>query len=332
MNRLPIQKRAKIVQMLVEGSSVRATSRVTGHSPQTITKLIHDVGDSCLEWHHRKVRGTLSRKVQVDELWQFCYAKDKTLHEGRAKSPPPEAGTFWTWTAIEQHTKLMLSWIVSPRRTYEAAMRFIIDLHSRVESRIELSSDGLEVYVDAVNQVFGDGIDYGQVMKEYSKSRRGGRHPQFVKSHKRVITGRPRHITTSHVERSNGTIRKDLRRYTRRGTTASKTMEGHVSVLAIYFVYYNFCRSHMSLGAFTTPAMAAGLADEMYDFEWMIRLADGEVELPPRPNDEYDVMGDAGEWTKDVQKKGSRRPIGGKTPEVSTRRKYRTVRGIDFGH
>lgn len=204
-----------------------------------------------------------------------------------------------------------------------------------MKDRIELSSDGLEVYIEAVSRVFGANVDYGQVVKEY-EGRRGRQHPRFVKSHKRVISGRPRHITTTHIERHNGTMRKDLRRYTRKGTTASKTMESHVAALAIYFVHYNFCRPHMSLGTFTTPAMAAGLADEMYDFEWMVRLADGEVELPPRPDDDCEVMGDGGEWNR-KGKKRSRRPWEERQPRRSTRSvkrsqmRYRTVRRIDLG-
>ncbi len=276
MNRLPIRKRMEIIEHLVDGSSVRATSRLTDTSLETVLKLLRDVGQGCLEWHDHAVRNVSARKVQADEAWQFCYAKDKTLENGRAKSPPPEAGTFWTWAAIEQRTKLLISWMCSPTRGYEPALEFMYDLRSRLANRIELSTDGHDVYARAVEKVFGSSIDYGQVVKHYDSN-------GYTGSTKIVVMGDPKHITTSHVERMNLHLRTDMRRYTRRGVHASKKMENHIYALAMYFVYYNFCKSHSSFGSFTTPAMASGITDRQYGLEWMADLGTGDVGMPEVP-------------------------------------------------
>ena len=225
------------------------------------------------------VRKVSDPKIQTDEMWGFLYAKDKTLELGRAKSPPKEAGTVWTWTAIEQYTKLIISWNVSPRRGYIPALEFMKDVRSRVEGRVELSTDGLKTYEYAVFDVFGHDVDYGQVVKYYVGGN-GHQHPRYTHSVKTVIAGNPKHITTSHVERQNQTMRTHMRRYTRRGTTHSKTIQNHCHALALYFAWYNSCRPYMNLGVFTTPAMAAGLAEEQHSLQWLVTLADGLADYP----------------------------------------------------
>ena len=274
MNCLPMEKRTKIIELLLRGLSLRATAEATGTSTQTVMKLLRRVGYGCIDWHDQIVRNVPARKVQVDEMWQYCYAKDKTLLLGRAKCPPPEAGTFWTWIALEQHTKLVISWLLSPYREYEPTEEFMYDLRSRLKGKIELSSDGYSAYRTAVERVFGDSVDYGQVKKQYD-----GRGRYNTSKRVRII-GNPEHITSSNVERMNQTLRKDNRRYTRRGTTGSKKMGNHIFHLAIQLVHYNFCRPHMSLGDFTTPAMVSGIVDELYDYEWLVRLGDGTVDYP----------------------------------------------------
>ena len=240
----------------------------------TILKLLSDAGYACADFHDNAVRNVHAGRVQCDEIWSFLHAKDKTLARGRVKAAPPEAGSLWTWTGIDQDSKLMISWSVSQDRGAVAALEFMKDLRSRVTGRIQLYTDGLNSYRPAVARAFGQDVDFGQVVKHYD---RAGRYTGSIKT---VVSGHPRGISTNHVERHNLTMRTNMRRYTRRGTTGSKKIDNHLHQLALYFVWYNFCRPHMSLGDFTTPAMAAGLAEEQHSLQWLVNLTDGAVDYP----------------------------------------------------
>lgn len=251
--------------MLVEGSSIRATSRVTGTSTQTIMKLLRDVGPPCADYHDKMVRNVNAKRVQCDELWSFCYTKERRLP--RAKAPPAEAGNIWTWTAIDADSKLIISWLISPSRETQYAMEFVDDLASRLSNRVQITTDGLASYIDAVDAAFVGDVDYAQLVKEYDGSGR------YVSSRKVIITGNPdpRKINTSYVERQNLTIRMSLRRFTRLTNAHSKKIENHFYALAIYFVWYNFCRESMALESMTTPAMAAGLTDRPYSIAELLK-------------------------------------------------------------
>ena len=276
MNRLPIEKRIQALNMLVEGSSMRSTSCVLGISINTVTKLLVDAGEACLEYHDQTVRGVTARYVQCDEIWSYCYAKAKNVE--RAKAAPAGAGDVWTWKALDRDTKLIISWAVTPGRDSGYALEFMDDLRARVENRMQLSTDGHVAYLEAVDGAFGGDIDYAQLIKLYGEpveeERRRYSPSQCIGTRRRAVSGRPdlEELTTSHVERVNLTTRMSVRRFTRLTNAFSKKIENHQLMLAIYFVWYNFMRVHATLK--TTPAVAAGLADYPRNMRWLIGLMD----------------------------------------------------------
>ena len=252
---------------------MRAISRITGASTQTVMKLLVDAGSACKRLHDEMVRGVRAGRVECDEIWTFCYAKKKNA--ARVKGSPAYAGDVWTWTALESDSKLMISWMISPSRDAEYAYEFMYDLQSRLSNRVQLTTDGHGAYLDAVPGAFGRDIDYVQLVKIY------GSNGRYTGSEKTAISGDPDYdeVGTSHIERHNLTTRMCLRRYTRRTNAHSKKIENHLHVLAIFFAWYNFCRPHSSLGRphvglGVTPAMAAGLAEKPLSIEWILRLAD----------------------------------------------------------
>ena len=265
MNRLPKRKRAQILSLLVEGMSMRSTSRIAGVSINTVSKLLVDAGRACAAYHDVTVRNIKASRVECDEIWSFCYAKDRNVPT--AKAAPLDAGDVWTWTAIDRDTKLLVSYLVGDR-TAEWAVEFMTDVRYRISNRVQLFTDGLSAYLEAVETAFGDDVDYAQLVKTYGlggtvlTGRRGQR-----------ITGNPspRSMSTSIVERHNLTMRMAMRRYTRRTNAFSKKFENHVWMCSLYAVWYNFVRPHMSLGG-RTPAMAAGLASDVMSMEWIVGL------------------------------------------------------------
>ena len=272
MNQLPLDRRALILSMLCEGASMRSTARITGCSINTITKLLVDAGRACLEYHDRNVRGVRSRYVQCDEIWAFCYAKQKNA--GRVTGAQDHAGDVWTWTGIDADTKLVVSWHVGGRDA-GSAREFVRDLRVRIANRVQLSTDGHSAYLEAVERAFGADADYAQLVKLYGESPDDPRGRRVIGSEKVAVAGAPDldTISTSFVERQNLTMRMSMRRYTRRTNAHSKKLLNHVYANAVYFVWYNFARVHSSLKA--TPAMAAGLAEYPRDARWIVGLADG---------------------------------------------------------
>ena len=250
MNKLPEPKRVSILNLLVEGTSIRATSRLTGASTQTIMKLLNEAGQACRSHHRRTVKEVQAKFVQADEIHSFCYSKQENV----SQVAPKDAGTIWTWTAIENSSKLVISWMTSKYRDLEEATRFMRDLRSRVAGRIHLTTDMLPAYPQAVEAAFGSDIDYTQIGKK-TQGKSSARVAQ-----KAVIIGKPINemVHNSYVERQNRTMRTMMRRYARLSDGHSKKARNHRHMLALYFTYYNFCRAHMSLGTFDTPAMAAG--------------------------------------------------------------------------
>ena len=280
MNKLSVAKRATILTLLVEGMSMRAISRTTGASINTITKLLVDAGEACLAYHDETVRRVRSRRVQVDEIWTFTYAKDKNLLD--AKAAPEGAGDTWTWTAIDAESKMIVSWLVGPRDA-GSAYTMMSDLADRLVTRVQLTSDGLKLYLDAVEDVFGADVDYSQLIKLYGAPQGPETRYSPATCHgviNKRVTGDPdpKHISTSYVERQNLTMRMSVRRFTRLTNAFSKKLMNHVYHVALYFVYYNFCRMHTTLRM--SPALAAGVATDLRDMEWIVGLID---ERAPKP-------------------------------------------------
>jgi IS1 family transposase len=274
MNKLPLEKRAQIINLLVEGNSLRATSRITGASKVTILKLLADVGKACQEFHDATVTAVNSKRVQADEIWSFCYAKQANVPEHKKADG---SGDVWTWTAIDADSKLIISWFVGDRTT-ESAMYFMRDLADRITDRIQLTTDALQSYMPAVREAFGDDIDYARLTKIYGSDPtipKGKYSPAICTGTKTdVHNGHPdkKHISTSYVERQNLTMRMHMRRFTRLTNAFSKKIENHCYAIALHFVYYNFCKIHQTLRV--TPAMEAGLTKDLMSIEDIVKLAD----------------------------------------------------------
>ncbi len=272
VNRLDLKGRTQILTLLCEGMAIRAISRTTGASKNTIAKLLADTGRACAAYHDLHVRNLKSRKVQMDEIWSFIYAKQDNVK--RAKSAPIEAGDVWTWTALDADSKLLVSWLVGSRTT-DSAIRFTRDLKSRLANRIQLTSDGHRAYLVAVDAAFGRDVDYAMLQKIYGADPVGERRyspPICIGAQKRKIEGRPktRDISTSFVERQNLTMRMHMRRFTRLTNAFSKRLENHVAAVALHTMFYNFVRIHQSLKI--TPAMAAGITDRLWEISDIVKL------------------------------------------------------------
>jgi IS1 family transposase len=275
MNKLDTAKRAQIVAALVEGCSIRATVRMTGASKNTIAKLLVELGAACADYLDKHLVNLPCKRVQVDEIWSFCYAKAKNITpEIAAKNP--FAGDVWTWVAIDADTKLIPSWIVGPRDGVTARI-FVNDLAGRLANRIQLTSDGLSVYLAAVERAFRGHVDYAQLVKIYgetSESQKRYSPAECVGCERKAVTGYPdpEHVSTSFVERQNLTMRMSMRRFTRLTNAFSKKIENHVATVALHCMFYNFCRIHQTLRV--SPAMEAGVTDRLWSIEDLIQLLD----------------------------------------------------------
>jgi len=264
MNKLPREQRIQIISLLVEGMSLRAVTRITGVSINTVTKLLIDGGKACSEFQSLTFRNLTCRRIQVDEIWAFWYAKQRKVET--AKAAPEGAGDVWTWTAIDADTKLIPSWLVGDR-SGETAKAFISDLAGRLISRVQLTSDGHKSYLQAVEQAFGGDIDYAMLVKHYGEAPEpSGRYSPGVCTgiEKEAISGSPHlaHVSTSYSERSNLTMRMHMRRFTRLTNAFSKKVENHAYAVSLHFMAYNFVRIHGSPRC--TPAMAAGVSKRLW--------------------------------------------------------------------
>jgi IS1 family transposase len=275
MNRLPIEIRVQILSMLVEGSSLRSISRITGVSINTVTKLLVDAGKDCSDFHDKHVVGIQSKSLQCDEIWSFCYSKERNVKS--AVAAPEGSGDVWTWTAIDADTKLIASWLVGSRDSFAATM-FLRDLRSRVVGSPQITTDGYKVYPHAMARTFGTEIDYAQLIKVFGPTPSGkdSRYspPSVVGTETKIVSGNPdaAHINTSFVERQNLTMRMSVRRYTRLTNGFSKKFDNHCHALALYFFHYNWLRIHKTLRV--TPAMAANLATTLMSWDTIIDLID----------------------------------------------------------
>ena len=275
MNRLPLERRAQILGMLAEGSSLRAASRLADVSINTVTKLLVDVGAACERYQDQALRNLKCKRIQCDEIWSFVYAKAKNL-------PEQYAGAFgygdvWTLTALDADTKLVPSWAVG-RRDGFTAQAFIRDLADRLSTRVQLTTDGHKVYLEAVEGAFGSEIDYAMLVKMYEgdSGQRDAQAryspPSCLGTRKVCIAGQPdpQFISTSYTERQNLSMRMGMRRFTRLTNAFSKKVDNHKAAIALYFMHYNFARIHKTL--WVTPAMEAGVADHVWSLEEIAKL------------------------------------------------------------
>jgi IS1 family transposase len=273
MNKLPLETRVQILSMLCEGSSMRSVSRITGVSINTVSKLLIDAGMACAAFHDKTVRNVASKAIQCDEIWSFSYAKNKNVKF--AKAAPEGAGDVWTWTAIDADSKLIVSWHVGDRSQH-TGISFMGDLKARLANRVQLTTDGHKAYLKAVAAVDFD-ADYAMLNKIFATDYAGpGRYspPKCIGAIKNPIMGNPNPdlINTSFAERQNLTMRMSMRRFTRLTNAFSKKFENHCHALALYFVFYNFCRVHKTLGV--TPAMASGLVETVMDMTDVATMID----------------------------------------------------------
>jgi IS1 family transposase len=272
MNQLTTAKRVAVVASLCEGNSIRATVRMTGVSKNTIVKLLVELGAAVTRYQDEALRNLPCKRLQCDEIWAFVGAKDKNVPAD--KKGQFGVGSVWTWTCIDADTKLVPSWLVATRDT-GSAYEFMMDVASRMRSRVQLTTDGHRPYLLAVEGAFGADIDYATLTKIY------GTDPQAEKRYSpakclgmtsAVISGdpNPKHISTSYVERQNLTMRMSMRRFTRLTNAFSKKIENHAAAVALYFMYYNFARVHQTIRV--TPAMEAGVSDHVWSIEEIVGL------------------------------------------------------------
>jgi IS1 family transposase len=268
MNKLSAEKRSQVISALVEGNSIRATVRMTGVSKNTVAKLLIELGAACSGYMNSALMNLTCKRIQCDEIWSFCYAKEKNVPEElRGKFG---YGDVWTWVGMDADSKLIVSWLVGWRDAGTASA-FIQDLAKRLANRVQLTTDGLRVYVDAVEDAFDSDIDYAMLVKLYGSDRKESdvrySPAECIGCREVVVSGRPNpeHVSTSFIERQNLTMRLHMRRFTRLTNAHSKKIENHIAAVAIHYMHYNFCRIHESIRV--TPAMEAGIADHA----WSIR-------------------------------------------------------------
>jgi IS1 family transposase len=284
MNKLTAEKRRQVVAALVEGNGIRATVRMTGVSKNTIAKLLVELGAACSEYLDKALVNLNCKRVQCDEIWSFCYAKEKNLpEEFRGKFG---YGDIWTWVGMDADSKLIVSWLVGSRDG-GTAFAFVQDLAKRLANRVQLTTDGHKVYLDAVEGAFGADVDYAMLVKMYGSDAREteARYSpaECTGCREVVVSGRPslKHISTSFIERQNLTMRMHMRRFTRLTNAHSKKIENHIASIAIHYMHYNFCRVHESIRV--APAMEAGIADHVWSIEELVALAPDRKQGPRGP-------------------------------------------------
>jgi IS1 family transposase len=285
MNKLPVAKRAQILILLCEGSSMRSIERIVGCSINTVDKLLRDAGEVTLAYHDEHVRGVKALRVQCDEIWSFVHAKAKNAPKSK-RAGDPTIGDCWTWTAIDADNKLLLSYLIGGRDA-EFALMLMDDLRQRLANRVQLTTDGHRAYLQAVEDAFGADIDYAMLVKLYGSGQAttddaaGRRYSpaECIGTRTDNITGNPdpKHVSTSYAERANLTMRMAMRRFTRLTNAFSKKLENHAHMVALYALWYNFVRIHKTLRM--SPAMAAGIETRLWSMEDVVRLIEEREDL-----------------------------------------------------
>jgi len=282
MNRLSVPDRVKIVAALVEGSGINATCRMTGISKPTVLKLLADLGAACYAYHDAHVRNLSCKRIQCDEIWSFVGAKMKNASEEKVAQG---WGDCWTWTALDADTKLMVSYHVGQRGAYWAK-KFMEDVALRVNSRVQITTDGHRAYVEAIEGAFGMDVDYAMLIKLYGNPANPDTRyspGEVIGTETVMVTGNPdpKHISTSYVERQNLTMRMSMRRFTRLTNAFSKKLVNHEAAIALHYMHYNFCRIHKTLR--TSPAQAAGVTDELLSMESLCAIMDAAAPADVAP-------------------------------------------------
>ncbi|WP_208394702.1 DDE-type integrase/transposase/recombinase [Mucilaginibacter gilvus] len=283
MNSLPTEKRVQIINCLVQGVSLRGTSEITGASVNTITKVLVDTGKACQIFHDENVHSLNTTRVECDEIWSFVGMKDR---KATAADKADGMGDAWTWTAIDADSKMIVSYLVG-NRDATSANEFMLDLKSRLNNRVQLTTDGLKAYVEAVRNSFGRKVDFAQLVKIYASDNPKGarKHTEsryspspLTKTEIKYVSGNPdsKLVSTSYVERQNLTMRMHMRRFTRLTNAFSKKLENHCYAISLHFVYYNFCKIHKTLRV--TPAMEAGIMKDVMSIKDIANLA--RIEAP----------------------------------------------------
>lgn len=274
MNRLPLETRVRVLSALVEGNSIRGTARMTGVDKDTVQRLMESVGDACALYHDENVRGLSSLLIQCDEIWTFCKKKESNI---KPVDKRLTIGDAWTWTAMDSHSKLVITWTLGKRTPY-FARRFVRDLASRVDTIVQISTDGLAMYKEQIRRFFARRADYGMDVKMYGRdlTTYDTRYsqPKVIQQRRIPVLGTPdsRYISTAHIERQNLTVRMSMRRFTRLTNAFSKKMLNLQRALALHYMHYNFCRIHSSIK--TTPAIKSRLADRVWTLRDLAMLPD----------------------------------------------------------
>ena len=282
MRKLTTKQRSQVIRCLVEGNSIRSTERITGVTRNAIGRLLLDMGEVCRNFQDRTLRNLTCKRLQLDEVWSFCYAKEKNV-------PADRKGEFgygdvWTWTAIDADTKLIPSWLIG-RRDAICAAEFVQDVAERLSNRVQITTDGHKPYLMAIEDAFGSDVDYAMLQKIYGRSpledEKRYSPAQCIGIKMDMVKGDPEldHISTSYVERHNLTIRMQSRRFTRLTNGFSKSILHHAASFALFIMYYNFCRVHQTLRV--TPAMEAGVSDHAWTIEEVVSLLEA-TEVPQK--------------------------------------------------
>jgi IS1 family transposase len=278
MNQLDAKKRAQVLTAICEGNSIRSVTRMFGVGKNTVARLLLAAGAACAQYQDKALRNLTCKRLQCDEIWSFCYAKDKNIPQERQGEFG--VGSVWTWMALDADTKLIVSWMVGDRDA-GSAHQFMKDLAGRLSHRVQLTTDGHAAYLSAVENNFGSDIDYAMLVKIYGAARETEARyspAECIGCNRKEISGKPdsKHVSTSYVERQNLTMRMHNRRFTRLTNAFSKRIDHHVAAISLHFMYVNFIRIHQTLRV--TPAMAAGVTDRLWDMSDVVALLDGERE------------------------------------------------------
>lgn len=295
MNQLDAVKQAQILLALCEGNSIRSVTRMLNVGKNTVTRLLIQAGAACAVYQDEHLRGLQCKRVQCDEIWSYIGAKDKNVPVSRLGEFG--VGSVWTWTAINADSKLVCSWMIG-NRDGEAAYAFMQDLAGRLANRVQLTTDGLGVYLQAVEATFGSEIDYAQLVKIYGETAEAEKRysaAECIGCERKNVTGSPdpKHISTSYVERQNLTMRMHMRRFTRLTNGFSKKLENHIAVVSLHFFYYNFVKTHGTIRM--TPAMAAGVVSSPMEVSDIVKLMEERNEAHKREalENAYNPFGDA---------------------------------------